>query len=213
MKNTIVKVFLLILILTSSMLWVGYSSTQGRLKRGRYIVEGPGHCFECHSEVDWETPGGQPQPGQKGAGTEFGKYGIPWLVAPNITPDVETGAGAWTDEQLAQAIREGGLAPDIALHGPQRELNSIEPSIAEFSNRGKAVNHAPANMGSDQVEKPFPATYKRDRLEMLGIQPPDSLCRKRSWYLAQLTTLHLDLFRAGISQLVNVSTGNWNSKF
>jgi len=30
-----------------------------------------------------------------------------WLVAPNITPDVETGAGSWTDAQLAQAIREG----------------------------------------------------------------------------------------------------------
>jgi len=107
MKNTIVKVFLLTVVLMSSMLWVGYSSTQGRLARGRYIVEGPGHCFECHSDVDWETPGGQPKPGRKGAGTEFAKYGIPWLVAPNITPDVETGAGAWSDEQFARAIREG----------------------------------------------------------------------------------------------------------
>lgn len=78
-----------------------------RLERGRYIVEGPAHCFECHSEVDWQTPGGQPKPGKKGAGTEFAKYGIPWLVAPNITPDNETGAGTWTDEQLARAIREG----------------------------------------------------------------------------------------------------------
>jgi mono/diheme cytochrome c family protein len=30
-----------------------------------------------------------------------------WLVAPNITPDRETGAGNWTDEQFARAIREG----------------------------------------------------------------------------------------------------------
>jgi hypothetical protein len=29
------------------------------------------------------------------------------IVAPNITPDVETGAGAWTDDMLARAIREG----------------------------------------------------------------------------------------------------------
>jgi hypothetical protein len=28
-------------------------------------------------------------------------------VAPNITPDVATGAGAWTDDMLARAIREG----------------------------------------------------------------------------------------------------------
>ena len=78
-----------------------------RLERGRYIVEGPAHCFECHSEVDWETPGGQPKPGKKGAGVEFARYGMPWLVAPNITPDPETGAGTWSDEQLARAIREG----------------------------------------------------------------------------------------------------------
>src|SRR5262249_45995367 len=29
------------------------------------------------------------------------------IVAPNLTPDRETGAGAWTDDQLARAIREG----------------------------------------------------------------------------------------------------------
>jgi hypothetical protein len=29
------------------------------------------------------------------------------VVAPNITPDPETGAGNWTDDQLARAIREG----------------------------------------------------------------------------------------------------------
>jgi mono/diheme cytochrome c family protein len=29
------------------------------------------------------------------------------LVAPNITPDHETGAGRWTDDQLVRAIRQG----------------------------------------------------------------------------------------------------------
>jgi mono/diheme cytochrome c family protein len=116
------KLLVTIVLFLGLMLWAGYSSrktaktvrlgrtfesTAARLERGRYIVEGPAHCFECHSEVDWENPGGQPKPGKKGAGTEFGKYGMPWLVAPNITPDLETGAGAWTDEQFARAIREG----------------------------------------------------------------------------------------------------------
>jgi len=35
---------------------------------------------------------------------------FPWLpgrvVPSNITPDPETGAGSWTDDQLARAIRE-----------------------------------------------------------------------------------------------------------
>ena len=84
-----------------------FEPTAARLERGRYIVEGPAHCFQCHSEVDWEKPGAQPKAGRKGAGTVFPEEGMQWLVAPNITPDVETGAGSWTNEQLARAIREG----------------------------------------------------------------------------------------------------------
>jgi len=45
--------------------------------------------------------------GRRGAGTIFVEDGMQWLVAPNITPDVETGAGRFTDEQFAHAIREG----------------------------------------------------------------------------------------------------------
>jgi mono/diheme cytochrome c family protein len=84
-----------------------FNPTVARLERGRYIVEGPAHCFQCHSEVDWEKPGAQPKQGKKGAGTIFPEAGMEWLVAPNITPDRETGAGNWTDEQFARAIREG----------------------------------------------------------------------------------------------------------
>ena len=86
---------------------LNFNPTVARLERGRYIVEGPAHCFQCHSEVDWETPGAQPKQGKKGAGTIFAEAGMEWLVAPNITPDRETGAGNWTDEQFARAIREG----------------------------------------------------------------------------------------------------------
>ena len=77
MKNR--KLLVTIVILIVLMLWVGYSSrktaktvrfartfepTAARLERGRYIVEGIAHCFECHSEVDWENPGGQPKAGR-----------------------------------------------------------------------------------------------------------------------------------------------------
>ena len=112
-KNQVVKSLVGIVVLVGVIVCLGYSSRKARvrfgsrLELGRYIVEGPAHCFECHSEVDWETPGAQPKPGKKGAGTEFTKYGMPWLVAPNITPDIETGAGTWSDEQLGRAIREG----------------------------------------------------------------------------------------------------------
>jgi mono/diheme cytochrome c family protein len=38
------------------------------------------------------------------------------LVAPNLTPDAESGIGRWTDEQLSRAIREGIGHDGRALH-------------------------------------------------------------------------------------------------
>jgi hypothetical protein len=52
----------------------------------------------------------------KGAGAVWPDR--PWLVAPNLTADVETGIGRWTDDMLLRAIREGighdGRVPAIA---------------------------------------------------------------------------------------------------
>ena len=47
--------------------------------------------------------------GYHGAGTpNFPLKDLPGDVRPpNITPDKDTGAGNWTDDQLARAIREG----------------------------------------------------------------------------------------------------------
>lgn len=117
-----IKLLFIIIALAGIIISIGYSSrrksttaanrltfapTRERLERGRYIVEGPAHCFQCHSEVDWKNPGAQPVQGRKAGGTIFVEEGMQWLVAPNISPDVETGAGSWTDEQFARAIREG----------------------------------------------------------------------------------------------------------
>jgi mono/diheme cytochrome c family protein len=122
-KKRVLELTLVVVALIAVTLSVGYTTRQStpaqpvrsfhfnptiaRLERGRYIVEGPALCFECHSEVDWQTPGAQPKKCKKGAGTIFIEDGMEWLVAPNITPDRETGAGTWTDDQFARAIREG----------------------------------------------------------------------------------------------------------
>jgi mono/diheme cytochrome c family protein len=84
-----------------------FERTPARLARGKYLVEGPAHCFLCHSENDWSR-NGQPAEGKKGAGRLWTDYTtLPFVVSPNITPDAEFGAGKWTDDMLARAIREG----------------------------------------------------------------------------------------------------------
>jgi len=84
-----------------------FEQTPGRLARGRYLVEGVGECFACHGAPDLNSPGLQPVAGEEGSGYDFTEFGYPGLVAPNITPDPETGAGNWTDDMVARAIREG----------------------------------------------------------------------------------------------------------
>ena len=47
-------------------------------------------------------------PGTEGGGQWMDMADLPGhVVAPNISPDPEAGAGTWTDDQLARAIREG----------------------------------------------------------------------------------------------------------
>lgn len=84
-----------------------FEASAQRLDRGRYLAEHLLQCFICHSERDWDTPGAPPIPGRKGAGVVLSEHDERRIVAPNITPDVETGAGSWTDDMLARAIREG----------------------------------------------------------------------------------------------------------
>jgi hypothetical protein len=84
-----------------------FEKTPERLERGRYLATNVVPCVGCHSLRDWKLPGAPVAAGNEGAGHPWADEGIPWLVAPNITPDRETGAGSWTDDMIARAVREG----------------------------------------------------------------------------------------------------------
>jgi mono/diheme cytochrome c family protein len=83
------------------------------LARGRYLVEVTAACGNCHTPMGPQGP----EAGRTLAGgTVFDEPPFR-AVAPNITPDPETGIGRWTDAQLILAIREG-KRPDGTLIGP-----------------------------------------------------------------------------------------------
>ena len=106
---------------------VVYERTPQRVERGRYLAQGLLQCFLCHSERDWTRPGAPPVAGKEGAGAVW--EGRPWLVAPNLTPDEETGMGRRTDDMLARAIREG-IAHDGRVLHPQMWYGSFR-SLAD----------------------------------------------------------------------------------
>ena len=84
-----------------------FDATPERLERGRLIATATNGCLHCHSELDWDSPGIMWKAGREGSGKSWAAEGLPWLTVPNLTPDRETGAGTWTDDMFARAIREG----------------------------------------------------------------------------------------------------------
>lgn len=92
-----------------------FERTPLRVERGRYLVA-LGECFGCHSPIDSTLL--LPLPGKEGIGDIIDTVGP--VVAPNITPDVETGAGSWTDDMFVRAIREGFGHDGRLLHSSMR---------------------------------------------------------------------------------------------
>lgn len=94
-----------------------FESTPARLQRGQYLANSIG-CLYCHSPHDWSKRDDPILPGMTGAGQQLPYTDLPGKVfAPNLTPDKETGAGNWTDDMLARAIREGIGHDGRALFG------------------------------------------------------------------------------------------------
>lgn len=81
--------------------------------RGAYLVQGPGHCGECH------TPRNLFQ--AKDASKELAGTTIQGWRAWNITSDEESGIGAWPDEALASYLSEGHAKGYGLAGGPMAE--------------------------------------------------------------------------------------------
>lgn len=92
-----------------------FEATEARLARGQYLVEGPAHCFQCHSDHDFTNPDYPVLESTKGAGWVMPIPELNNIASRNITPDPETGLGAWTDDEIARAIREGVSRDGSAL--------------------------------------------------------------------------------------------------
>ena len=92
-----------------------FEATEARLARGKYLVEGPGACFHCHTEHDFSKPDYPINQAMKGAGWAMPIPDLNNIAARNITPDPETGLGSWSDDEIARAIREGIRKDGTAL--------------------------------------------------------------------------------------------------
>jgi mono/diheme cytochrome c family protein len=81
---------------------------QGDVKNGQYLAKAAG-CVGCHTHA---KAGSVPFAGGRALETPFGTF-----FGPNITPDRETGLGAWTEADFNKALKQG-TRPDGAHYFP-----------------------------------------------------------------------------------------------
>lgn len=96
---------------------------------GRYLVEGPGHCGECHTPRDFA---GGPKKDQWLAGAPAAEgEGI----VPNITSG-EGGIGSWSADDIASYL-ENGLTPDFDSVGGA--MVEVQKNMAELTPQDRAA--------------------------------------------------------------------------
>ncbi|HEY0305334.1 MAG TPA: c-type cytochrome, partial [Longimicrobiales bacterium] len=76
--------------------------TAGLAARGEYIVRSVAVCGHCHAADPQKNPDG-PLSG----GFAFKNWRIGTARAANLTPDMETGLGRWSEAEIVRAIRNG----------------------------------------------------------------------------------------------------------
>jgi mono/diheme cytochrome c family protein len=90
------------------------AQAQTPVERGRYLTETIAGRGNCHTP---QGPTGPIASKALSGGNVLVNSPAFTAVASNITPDRATGIGAWTDDQIVLAIREG-KRPDGTLIGP-----------------------------------------------------------------------------------------------
>ena len=86
------------------------STDSSIIARGRYLAYGPGHCADCHGDLNSRELLLKGQEIALSGGMPF-KLPIANIYVRNITPDMETGIGKLTDKEIARLLRYG-VRPD-----------------------------------------------------------------------------------------------------
>jgi cytochrome c553 len=85
-------------------------ATPDRLLRGAYLVNQVCACGACHTSREHGHIGSEPERTDAflgGGNIHVAKGMSDSIWIPNITPDVETGVGGWSDDELMRVIRDG----------------------------------------------------------------------------------------------------------
>jgi len=144
------------------------------LERGTYLMRGIVACGNCHTP---KGPQGELSGMELAGGVTF-EEDVFAAVAPNITPDRETGIGHWTDAQIVAAIREG-KRPDGTIIGPPMPIalyrdiadDDVNAIVAYLRNVKPVANKA----AKSQYKIPLPPNYGPPVARVAAVSPADKV--------------------------------------
>jgi mono/diheme cytochrome c family protein len=162
MRKAVVKLALVALVLAGPVISATIrAEADERKKRGEYLAAIM-DCGGCH------TPGylmGKPDFDRYLAGSDVG-FEIPGrgiFYPPNLTPDRETGLGAWSAAEIMAAVRNGvrpdgrALAPVMPYHTYAHLTDADAEALVAYLKSLKPIrNKAPAMAGpAEKPKAPF----------------------------------------------------------
>lgn len=183
MKKIILRVLLglaVIILLAISYILIAYdkkfeapmpsiiaSNDPAVIERGRYLAFGPAHCATCHTAPENFEAMMKGEAFPMAGGFEIN---IPpgHFRAPNITPDKETGIGAYTDAELARAMRHSVKRSGRVLFPfmPYQNMSDADlTALVSFMRAQKPVKHE---------VKPSEYTFLGKFIVAFGLLKPES---------------------------------------
>ena len=165
------------------------------IKRGEYFVFGPSHCVECHvgSYDQYEramTTGERPP---LSGGLRMAAAPLGAIYSKNLTPDVETGIGGYSDGQIARmmryAVRPNGRASVQPLMPFENLSDEDVVAILSYLRAQPPVrNVVPPNEWTlvGKIVKSLAPTFKpRAGIHPPAQSPPSAPTAERGEYLAR----------------------------
>jgi len=161
--------------------------TPARLERGKYLANAVAICFHCHSERDWaSSPGGLPAAGRIGGGRVL-HPGFS-LTFPNITPDRETGAGTWSDEDFYRALTQG-IGHDgrtLYIEMPYRQFSQLsDEDLASIIVYVRSLPPLHNALPKSEIPKAVMAHMKPLPPRLRSFSPDLSTPQRRGAYLVE----------------------------
>lgn len=184
-------------------------SLKGVVERGKYLALHVANCLDCHSTRDFTKYSGPIIPSSYGQGGEpfDQKLGVPGIVyAKNITPDMETGIGSWTDDEVMRAMVQGvskngdTLFPLMPYYNLSRMAKEDLSSIIAYLRTLKPVKNKVADR---KLMVPMSMIYEPKFLQPsidANVRPPQSDAVKYGEYMttfADCMTCHTPLTPKG----------------